>query len=152
MARVEAAIVVPGRIVEAEALFYDPERRPSWMDGYGHTERVDPGWPREGALIWQSRPGGRDRVLERVTAFEERVSQTCDVEEERLRGTQTVAFEGTEALETKVTLTLEFSLTQRTLLGPLATFFVRRAMRDSLHRTLRRFAIEREAELRGPLG
>jgi hypothetical protein len=151
MPRVEATILVPGRIAEAEALFYDPRRRPSWVDGYGTTARVEEGWPREGKLVWESRPGGRGRVVERVTAFEERVSQTCTVEEERLRGTQTVTFAAEES-DTRVTVSFEFSVEQRSLLGPLQSFFVRRAMRDSLARTLYRFAVERQAELGGGLG
>jgi len=152
MPRVEATILVPGRIVEAEALFYDPRRRPSWIDGYGTTVQVAGDWPKPGGkLTWESRPGGRGRVIERVDAFEERVSQTCTVEEERLHGTQVVTF-AAEASETRVTLSLEFTIEQRSLFGPLATFFVRRAMRDSLGRTLYRFAIERQADLGGGLG
>jgi hypothetical protein len=153
MARVSAIVVVPGRIAEAEALFYDPERRASWVDGFGYVEKIAGDWPREtGArLTWSSRAGGRGRVVEKVTAFEERVSQTCEIEEQRLRGTQTVSFEAEET-DTRVTLSLDFSLEQRTWLGPLATFFVRRALQYSLERTLRRFAIEREAELNVTLG
>lgn len=152
MPRVEATILVPGRIVEAEDLFYDPRRRAAWIDGYGHTERVEGPWPMVGGrLTWESRPGGRGRVVERVTAHEARVSQSCAIEEERLRGTQVVSFTAEEA-ETRVTVSLDFTVEQRSAFGPLTAFFVRRAMRDSLGRTLHRFAIERQAELNIPPG
>ena len=152
MARVEESIIVPGRIAEAEALFYDPDRRATWIDGFGHVMKVAGDWPGVGGkLTWESRPGGRGRVVERVIAFEERVGQTCEVEEMALRGTQRVEF-APEGDDTRVTLSLDFTVEQRSVLGPLARFFVRRAMRDSLQRTLYRFAVERAAELTGPLG
>jgi len=148
MARTECSIVVPGRLAEAEDLWYDTKRWPSWVDGFGHLVRVDGDWPMAGSeLSWQSRPGGRGRVLERVVEHAPGVGQTVGVEDEALTGTQRVAFAPEEG-ETRVTLALEFELKGSSVLGPLRTFFVKRSLTESLRRTLGRFAVEREAELR----
>jgi hypothetical protein len=142
------SITVPGRASEVEALWYDPHRWPSWIDGFGHVVSLDADWPQEGArLIWDSPPGGRGRVVERVTAYEARTGQTLAVEDEKLTGSQRVAFTpGTD--ETEVTLSLEYELKERAPLTWLVdAVFIRRAMRDSLRRTLTRFAYERRAEI-----
>jgi hypothetical protein len=70
-----------------------------------------------------------------------------DVEDERLMGTQSVAFEPAgEAV--RVTLSLEYELKERNPLTPLIdALFVRRALVASLRRTLTRFAHERRAEI-----
>ena len=77
MGRAKASISVPGRTAEAEALWYDPHRWQAWIDGFGHVVSLDDGWPRRGAeLVWESPPGGRGRVTERVVAYEMRLGQT----------------------------------------------------------------------------
>ena len=44
-------------------------------------------WPARGRAVGvESRPGGRGRVVERVTAYEARIGQTLAVEDEQLRG------------------------------------------------------------------
>ena len=147
MARVHASIVVPGRPAEAEDLWYDPQRWPAWVDGFGHVVRLDEGWPRAGSeLLWLSRPGGRGHVRERAEAHQPGTGQTLRVEDETLEGTQRVEFAAEED-DTRVTLSLEFEIKDRSLLGPLRTFFVRRSLADSLRRTLERFAVERRADL-----
>ena len=148
MARASASITVKGRAAEAEALWYDKHRWPSWVDGFGHVIRIDGPWPEVGArVMWQSPPGGRGLVQERVVAYETRTGQTLEVEDETMTGRQTVAF--TPGLEeTKVTLTLEYELKERNPLTPVVDLlFVRRAQADALRRTLRRFANERAAEI-----
>jgi hypothetical protein len=146
--RAAAQITVAGRLAEAEAVWYDPHRWGSWIDGFGHVAKLEGDWPRPGArLIWDSLPGGRGRVMERVTAHEDRTGQTLEVEDERLWGTQRVAFEP-DGDATRVTLSLEYELKERGPLTPLVDrLFIRRAIRDSLCRTLARFANERTAEL-----
>ena len=80
MPRVSAATMVPGRVVEAEELWYDPHRWPAWIDGFGHVAKLEGEWPQIGArLLWDSRPQGRGRVAEQVTAYEPRRGQTLDV-------------------------------------------------------------------------
>ena len=70
MGRVGARIDVPGQASDAEALWYDLRRWPSFVDGFKYIARVDGDWPAVGALVvWDSYPGGRGRVLEEVTAL-----------------------------------------------------------------------------------
>jgi hypothetical protein len=148
MGRASATITVKGRAAEAEALWYDRHRWASWVDGFGHIVLIEGDWPEVGArLVWDSPPGGRGRVQERVVAYEIRTGQTLEVEDATISGRQIVAF--TPGLEeTEVTLTLEYEIKDRHLLTPLVDLlFVRRAMGDSLRRTLRRFANERAAEI-----
>jgi len=152
MGRAKASISVPGRTAEAEALWYDPHRWQAWIDGFGHVVSLSDGWPNRGAeLVWESPPGGRGRVTERVVAYEMRTGQTLEVEDATLTGTQKVAFEpGPEAVE--ITLSLEYRIKDRTALTPVVDLlFVRRAMTDALRRTVTRFANERKAEIQfGP--
>jgi Polyketide cyclase / dehydrase and lipid transport len=146
--RASASITVKGRAAEAEALWYDRHRWASWVDGFGHIVLLEGDWPEVGArLIWDSPPGGRGRVQERVVAYEVRTGQTLEVEDDTITGRQIVAFNpGLE--ETEITLTVEYELKQRNPLTPLVDLlFVRRAMTDSLRRTLRKFANERAAEI-----
>jgi hypothetical protein len=148
MPRVSASTVVPGRVVEAEELWYDPHRWAAWVDGFGHVAKLEGDWPRAGArLLWDSRPQGRGRVQERVTDYEARTGQTLAVEDERLTGTQRVRF-AAEGDEVIVSLTLEYTLKERSIVTPfLDILFIRRALRDSLRRTVTRFGHERRAEL-----
>jgi hypothetical protein len=148
VSRASATTVVPGRAVAAEELWYDANRWAAWIDGFGHVIKLEGEWPQVGArLVWESPPKGRGRVQERVTAYEPRSGQTVEVEDERLRGTQTVTFEPVGD-EVRVTLTLEYELKQRSVLTPmLDRLFIRRELGDSLRRTLTRFGHERRAEI-----
>jgi hypothetical protein len=143
--RVSATTTVPGRVVEAEELWYDPHRWAAWIDGFGHVAKLDGEWPQVGSrLLWDSRPQGRGRVAERVVAYEPRAGQRLEVEDERLTGVQSVEFEA-EGDQVRVSLTLEYTLKER---NPIVDFlFIRRALRDSMRRTLTRFAHERRAEV-----
>ena len=143
--RVSVTTTVPGRVVDAEELWYDPNRWAAWIDGFGHVAKLEGEWPQVGArLLWDSRPQGRGRVLERVVAYEPRSGQSVAVEDEKLAGLQTVAFEPVGD-EIRVSLTLEYSLKEGNKL--LDLLFIRRSLRDSLNRTLTRFAHERRAEV-----
>jgi hypothetical protein len=149
MARVLASIVVPGTPAEAEDLWYDRRRWPAFIDGFAHVVKLEGDWPHPGAeLTWQSRPGGRGRVRERVTTYVPRIGQAVQIEDETMTGTQEVAFAPEGQADTRVTLTLDFETKRRSPLGPLTGFFVRRSLTDSLQRTLRRFLAEREGDLR----
>jgi uncharacterized membrane protein len=148
VSRVSASIAVPGRAAAAEELWYDRHRWAAWVDGFGHIAKLEGDWPQVGArLVWDSPPKGRGRVQERVTAYEPRSGQTVEVEDERLRGTQTVRFEPAGD-EVRITLTLEYRLKGANFFTPLAdAVFIRREITESLRRTLRRFGHERRAEL-----
>ena len=143
MGRVRAAVRVPGLASEAEALWYEPQRWPAWVDGFGHVVKLEGAWPAAGSrAVWNSKPGGRGRVVERVSAYETRAGQTLAVEDEQLQGTQRVTFEpGADGVE--VALELEYELKHANVLTPLTdVLFIRRALRDSLRRSLTRFAHE----------
>jgi hypothetical protein len=135
------------RIADAEALWYDPARWSAFVDGFGHVDRIEGGWPERGSrVVWDSRPGGRGRVVERVAAYEPRVRQAVEVEDPDLRGTQTVGFEARDA-GCEITLQLAYELKAPGFGGPVAdVLFVRRALRESMTRTLSRFARELTAE------
>ena len=151
MGRTRASVTLPGLASDAEALWYDPQRWPAWVDGFGHTAKLEGDWPAVGARsVWDSKPGGRGRVVERVTAYEARAGQTVEVEDEKLRGTQRVSFEpGND--DVTVVLELEYELKERNALTPVAdALFIRRALRDSLKRSLLRFARERRSDLNPP--
>jgi hypothetical protein len=147
MGRARALIDVPGLASEAEALWYDHRRWPTFVDGLHHVARLEGDWPRAGArAVWDSRPGGRGRVVERVVAYEARAGQTLEVEDERLRGVQRVAFTPREG---GVTVALELRWTlkeQRGVSVVVDLLFVRRSRREALERTLRRFATELASE------
>jgi hypothetical protein len=147
VARVSATVVVPGLASEAEALWYDTRRWPTFIDGLHHIVRLEGDWPHAGArLLWDSKPGGRGRVQERVTAYAAREGQTLEVEDEKIHGTQRIAF--TPAAEgAVVTLELRYEL-KGTRPGMMLfdLLFVRRPQRESLERTLRRFRTEVASE------
>ena len=152
MSRVRASIVVPGLASEAEALWYDTTRWPTFVDGLHHIARLEGDWPRAGArVLWDSRPGGRGRVQERVTAYAAREGQTLAVEDEKIHGTQRVSFTPSETGVT-VSLELRYELKQtRPGMAVVDLLFVRRPQRESLERTLRRFRTEVAAEREGSI-
>jgi hypothetical protein len=147
MGKAQASVDVPGLASDAEALWYDPVRWPAFIDGFGHVVELADTWPASGRSVWNSVPGGRERVVEEVLAYEPRTGQTLAVEDSRIRGTQRVAFApGPE--HTKVTLSLDYRIKERTPVTWLVdAVFVRRAMVASLRRTLARFARERRGDM-----
>jgi uncharacterized membrane protein len=153
MPRVHASIVVLGLASEAEELWYDTTRWPSFIDGLHHLARVEGDWPRAGArVLWDSQPGGRGRVQERVTSYVAREGQTLDVEDEKLRGTQRVRFIPVDGGGVTVALELRYALKQqRPGMAVVDLLFIRRPQRESLERTLRRFRTEVAAEREGSL-
>jgi hypothetical protein len=152
MGRVKAELQLPGVAAsDAEELWYDTRRWPTFVDGLGHVQRTGDGWPRSpgAVVVWDSKPGGRGRVLERVVSFEARVGQTVEVEDSKIHGRQTIAFQpGSEGCA--ITLELEYAIKRTGIPSALPSvvdlLFVRRPMRDSLRRTLARF----EREVRAP--
>jgi hypothetical protein len=143
MTRVRAQRDVPGSVADAEAVWYEPVRWPSWVEGFGHVVAVEGDWPRAGASVtWQSRPGGRGHVTERVLSFEPGAGQEVEVADDSLSGRQSVRFEPL-ADGVSVSVVLDYRLTRRLPVGALVDrLFIRRALADSLRRTLERFAAE----------
>jgi hypothetical protein len=129
-------------------LWTDLGRWPTFIDDFAHAESVDPEWPARGAkLVWVSKPHGRGRVTQKVTASERPELLEASIFEERLSGTQTATFARGQDGRTVFELELDYTLNTR---GPLAAItdflFIRRALRESLARTCRRFASEAREE------
>lgn len=128
-------------------LWTDVDRWPSFVEGFARTLEVSPDWPDGGArLVWESTPAGRGRVTEKVVENEGPDRFVTRVFEERLQGNQTLRVVESEG-GSRAELSLEYKLAKY---GPLAAvadaIFIRRAIRDSLRRTLTRFAVEAEEE------
>ena len=146
MRQASAITAVPLPPDDALRLWTDVDRWPSFVEGFARRVSLASEWPAVGArVVWESNPDGRGRVTETVTAHSSDRFAT-QVYEERLMGTQTFrvapANDGSE-----VALSLDYELTRGGILGGLAdAIFIRRALRDSLRRTLFRFEIEAEDE------
>ena len=128
-------------------LWVDTPRWPTFVDGFGAVERVSDLWPEPGAtVVWRSRPGGRGTVTETVVEVGRGARFVTEVFDDRSHGRQTVMFAADEG-GCLVDAELDYSLDQR---GPVMAvtdlLFVRRSMRDSIRRTLERFAVEAREE------
>lgn len=148
MRTIRARRVLPGaRVAEAEALWLDLRRWPGFVDGFASFGLWHGEWPQVGSrLLWDSRPDGRGRVCEQVVAHEPGTSHQVRVEDGRLRGTQTVHF-AVLGNSCEIALELAYELKRPGVGGALTdVFFVRHALRESLRRTLDRFAIELAAD------
>jgi uncharacterized protein YndB with AHSA1/START domain len=140
-------IVVALPIERAMALWTDARRWPTWIDGFGRLVEEPEGWPEPGAkLVWESRPGGRGRVTEKVLEHEPPVRFVISVFEERLMGRQTVWFTP-DGDGTAVSIELDYKLTNDSpMRKPVDIVFIRPRLRESLRRTLRRFRTEAAEE------
>jgi polyketide cyclase/dehydrase/lipid transport protein len=130
----------------ALSLWADQDRWSTFVEGFARTLEVSPDWPAEGSrVVWESRPEGRGRVTEKVVEHGPGRFAT-QVFEDALVGRQTVTA-SEHADGTLVEVELEYELSKY---GPLRAvadaIFIRRALRDALARTLRRFAVEAEEE------
>jgi hypothetical protein len=140
---VQASQIFEGSVQEAENVWYDTARWPRWIVGLDRIESVCGGWPELGGkVIWQSGPAGRGRVRERVISYEPLARQTVEVQDDSIRGTQTVSFAPGDA-NVAVTLSLSYELRRRSpLLWLVDLLFIRRTMTRSLEQTLSRFGAE----------
>ncbi|MEA2194355.1 MAG: hypothetical protein QOG42_789 [Solirubrobacteraceae bacterium] len=148
MGTVAARRLLPGAaIAEVEGLWLDLARWPAFVDGFGTLARREGDWPHGGArIVWDSLRNGRGRVVEQVTDYEPGVTQIVRVEDPRLRGTQRARFSAYDG-GCEISLELDYALKQPGIGGRVTdVLFVRRALGDALGRTLRRFAVELEAE------
>jgi uncharacterized membrane protein len=143
MGRVKAEVTVAALASAAEELWYDTNRWPTFVDGLAHVAKVEGDWPRAGRVLWDTKVDGRGRVDERVTTHEARVGQTVSVEDEKITGTQRVAFHPTSG-GCRIVLSLDYRLKMDGPASFVIDRFARRPMRDSLKRTLQRFKRELE--------
>ncbi|WP_354701238.1 hypothetical protein DSM112329_01547 [Paraconexibacter sp. AEG42_29] len=143
MGTVTAKLDVPYGASAAEAIWYDPRRWSMLLDGFGRLESAAEDWPHEGArAVWASKPGGRGRVIEVVTAYEPRARCVTRVEDDTIHGTQTIVFSPHEG-GTLIDLKLIYTIKNRNIFTPIMdSLFVKGAQRMSLHRTLGRLEIE----------
>ncbi len=130
----------------ALGLWTDVRRWPTFVEGFARALDLSPEWPAEGSkVVWESTPGGRGRVTEKVVESGPGGLVT-QVFEDALTGQQAVRV-SEDAEGTRVEVTLEYELTRY---GPLRAvadaLFIRRALRDALRRTLARFVVEAEEE------
>ena len=128
-------------------LWTDLDRWPSFVEGFARWLERSPDWPGPGAgVVWESTPAGRGRVTEKVVEGRAPDRFATQVFEDRLHGIQTFRVVESEG-GSRVELSLEYELTKY---GPLSAvadaIFIRRAIRDSLRRTLRSFSVEAEDE------
>lgn len=131
----------------AAALWRDVRRWSGFVEGLQRIEEEGRDWPRPGArVVWASGTGGRGRVTEKVESSTP-TSFATRVHEERLTGTQAIAFTSTDDGGCAAHLSLEYELAGAApLKGLTDLLFIRRALRDSLTRTLRRFAVEAQED------
>jgi Polyketide cyclase / dehydrase and lipid transport len=144
-ARAQADLVLTPEA--ALRLWTDLERWPSFVEGFARVLDRSPDWPDGNArVVWESTPAGRGRVTEKVAQGQGPDRFVTHVYEERLAGTQIFRVVESEA-GSRAELSLEYKLTKY---GPLSAvadaIFIRRAIRDSLRRTLFRFSVEAEEE------
>ena len=149
MGKARASLLVEGPVADVECLWVEPARWPSWVDGFAHVASLTGPWPQPGSVLdWNSKPGGRGRVREKVVERVEGERLVLDVEDEQVTGTQEVTFLPASEGVVRVNLTLEYSLKDRNPLTSLVdALFIRRSMSASLQRSLGRFAQERAADV-----
>lgn len=143
---VAAASDVPLSPERAGALWRDLNRWPSFVEGFGRLVDQRGEWPAvDSRVVWESGPGGRGRVTEKVRENQPRRFATL-IYEQRLAGTQTAVFEPSQTDgHTALHVQLDYELVDA---GPLSgltdVLFIRRALRDALARTVRRYTVEAE--------
>jgi hypothetical protein len=157
MSVARAALELSATASDVERLWADPAGWAAFVDGFDRVVELDPAWPAPGArLVWESHPGGRGRVTEKVLRHEPGAELVVELEDPQLRAVQRLAFAPVAdparaapvtdparpaGAEVKagvgVALELDYVLVNR---GPFMLLadplFVRRALRDSLRRTL----------------
>ena len=144
MKLLRAVIVVDAPGIEAEQLWHDRSRWPSWIDGFAHLEKLEGEWPEVGARrVWSSRLSGQALVSEKVMRFAAGDGLTLIVEDERVTATQVVRFES-DGVRTRISVELEAQPKEK--MPPGQRWWWRRKRSESLARTLQRFSYELAAD------
>ena len=155
MGQARASAIVGLSPADALERWTDVESWGSFVDGFARPLEVGESWPTAGSRVaWESTPEGRGRVHERVEEYAalppapDVAMQSMPgrlvtrVEDQSLEGTQTAAFTPHQR-GTRLDLELDYQLTRGGALSGLTdVLFIRRAIRDSLRRTVERFAAE----------
>ena len=147
MGRVRVEIAVGHPAERVWAMWADLGRWASFVDGFAHVDKLQGEWPADGArLLWRSHPGGRGRVVERVVASLAPELLRTDVEDAKLRGTQTLELRPAEE-GVVAALELDYELKEPPPLSFVVDpLFIRRALGDSLRRSLVRLGRELDAD------
>ncbi|MGA9858489.1 MAG: SRPBCC family protein [Solirubrobacteraceae bacterium] len=143
MATVVAQRTISGTVAGAERIWCDTSGWARWVDGLDRVLEVSGAWPQPGGVVrWESGPAGRGQVAETVVQRRAGECIALDVRDDSIDGRQTVAF--TPAPDgVHVTLELSYRIRRRSPVTPLIDrLFVRRAMEQSLERTLARFGAQ----------
>ncbi|MBA2764169.1 MAG: SRPBCC family protein [Thermoleophilaceae bacterium] len=143
--RTEATRVVESSMHEALSLWHDTDHWPGFIDSFQSLVERSPDWPEpNSSVVWDSIRGGRGRVTERVLANElDRF--TTEVADSEIDAEQSFMAEPATGGERGVLLrlTLDYEIRDASRFQELMnSLFISRAVRDSLRRTLDRFAIE----------
>ncbi len=135
-----AAVELTAVPAAVERLWSEPEGWAGFVDGFERVVELDPAWPAVGSrLTWESHSSGRGRVVEQVLRQVPGSELVVAQEDPQLRGVQRLAFApvAADASRIGVALELDYALIRS---GPFMVvadpLFVRRALRDSLRRTL----------------
>jgi uncharacterized membrane protein len=141
-------VVVPLPPDRALDLWTNLRRWPTFYEGFARVKRAQGEWPAAGSrLTWESIPGGRGIVTEKVLEYEPAQRIVTEIFDEALSGRQTARFAPDEGGGSRVQLELDYTLTKSGILRRISdVLFIRRALTDSLRRTLIRFAREAEDE------
>jgi uncharacterized membrane protein len=133
---------------QAWELWTNLDRWPTFVEGFAHIREKRGDWPDEGSRVtWNSIPGGRGIVTEKVTGSQPGASFATQVFEEALTGTQLATFGVADDGRTRVELRLDYTLTNHNpLKAAMDVLFIRRALGQMLQRTLERFATEAAEE------
>jgi hypothetical protein len=133
MRTVVVARTFAASVPEAERRWYDTSTWADWVDGLDRVLAVEGDWPNPGASVtWESGPAGRGRVTERVVSRQPLAGQTLQVEDDSIRGRQTVSFTPAQS-GVEVELRLEYELKRRSFVTPVVDrLFIKRAMAVSM--------------------
>ncbi len=154
MRAVEVRRTLRATVHEAESCWYDVAGWPAWVEGLAEVVEVADGWPAVGArVVWRSGPAGRGTVTERVVEHVPLEELVVEVEDDSIRGRQSISFTPAGDQEVEMVLRLEYELKDRSWFAWMADpLFIRRAMRASLADTLARFGAELEGARRRRVG
>jgi uncharacterized membrane protein len=139
----------PASVKEAERLWYEVHRWPSFIEGFGEIVHVDESWPTQGSgAVWDSTPAGRGRVSERILEHRPGQGGLSEISDDRLSGTRQVTFQelaatAEDSSAVRVAVELDYRLTGSRLRALfIDRLFVRRPVLESMQRELERFGHE----------
>lgn len=146
MGRASESVLVEAPASAVWDLYFDRTRWRGWVDGFGDVSRWDDRYPETGARIqWDSKPGGRGRVLEEVLIHDPRSLHRIRFEDQTALGFLETEFEPQGQAACRVTATVEYAVKDA---GPLNfitdALFIRRSMAQSIGRSLTR--LKRDVE------